>query len=172
MADETKAAGSSVEMPDTALLSYYADTVPVDASLLAPLGRMTWAAIRLHHALRDTLGLYLTAGLSDKPFDHTLGGVLTRLEAEARGVGEPWASAITQWSATYGRPAQSLRDRITHAVAYTAHDGRQALRTSLNPKHGGDERVTEALLIEATGKLVLASVRLGEACDSCKHQVQ
>ncbi|WP_153226827.1 hypothetical protein [Mycobacteroides salmoniphilum] len=160
----------TIDDTDEASLSFYAGNVPVDESLLAPLGRMTWAAIRLHHSIRDTLGLHLTDGLSDKPFDDTLGGVIKRLEEHARDAGEPWESEIAQWSATYGRPAQSLRDRITHAVAYTAEDDRQALRTSLHPKHGGHERVTEALLVDASGKLVLASVRLHQVRESCKSQ--
>lgn len=164
--------GVNADETEAAALSFYAASVPVDESLLAPLGRMTWSAIRLHHSIRDTLGLCFTGGLSNRPFDTTLGGVITQLEEAARGVGEPWESAITQWSVTYARPAQSLRDRLTHAVAYTADDGRQALRTSLNPKHGGDERITEALLTEATGKLVLASVRLHQARASCKDDVQ
>lgn len=157
----------AVAAPDLATLNYYAATVPVDEALLAPLGRMTWAAIRLHHAIRDVLGLYLTGGLSDRPFDDTLGGAITELERKARSAGEPWGSAITQWSQMYGRPAQGLRDRITHAVAYTADDGHQALRTSLHPRHGGHERVTAPLLSEATGRLVLASVRLGELRAIC-----
>lgn len=155
---------------DLAAASYYAATVPVDEALLAPMGRMTWAAIRLHHAIRDTLGRYFTGALSNAPFDKTLGGVITDLEKAALNIGEPWAGSVSVWIATYGRPAQSLRDRITHAVAYTAPDGRQALRTSLHARHGGHERVTEALLIEATGLLVLASVRLDQVCVACRGQ--
>lgn len=163
---EQQERGASIESADAAV-SYYAANVPVDETLLAPMGRMTWAAIRLHCAIRDALGLHFTGGLSDTPFEKTLGGVITELEKAAASIGEPWAGAISSWSATYGRPAHSLRDRITHAVAYTADDGLQALQTSPHPRHGGDERVTEALLSEATGRLVLASVRLGEVQDSC-----
>lgn len=153
--------------PDVATLTYYAANVPADETLLEPLGRMTWAAIRLHHTIRDTLGLYLTGGLSNKPFDDTLGGVIQDLESKAASAGEPWAAAVAHWSQSYGRPAQRLRDRITHAVAYTADDGRQALLTSMHPRHGGHERVTQALLVEATGRLVLASVRLHQIRTQC-----
>lgn len=103
-------------MDDDAAIAYYAKHVPVDDSLLAPLGLMTWAAIRLHFTIRDTLGIHLGTGLSDLPFNSTLGGVVRELVKTAKSAGEPWASSIEEWASTYGRPAVSLRDRVTHIL--------------------------------------------------------
>jgi hypothetical protein len=159
-------------MDDDAAIAYYARNVPVDDSLLAPLGLVTWAAIRLHFTIRDTLGLgqYLGAGLSDSPFNLTLGRVIKELEKKAAAAGEPWAKSINEWARSYGRPAANLRDRITHAVVYTALDGVQALMTSPDPRHPRPERVTQDLLNKATGQLVLAAVRLDEIRKTCQSQ--
>jgi hypothetical protein len=95
--------------------------------------------------------------------------VIGELEKKADAAGEPWAS-IHEWASTYGRPAVSLRDRITHSVAYTAPDGLQALMTSPSPRHPAPERVTKALLTEATGRLVLAAVRLDQTRNACQNR--
>jgi hypothetical protein len=157
-------------MDDDAAIAYYATNIPVDDSLLAPLGLVTWAAIRLHFTIRDTLGLYLGAGLSNLPFNSTLGGVITELKKTAAATGEPWATSINEWADSYGRPAVNLRDRITHAVAYTTPDGIQALMTSPDPRHARQERVTQDLLNKATGQLVLAAVRLDQVRKTCHSQ--
>lgn len=155
-------------MDDEAAVAYYANNVPVDDSLLAPLGLMTWAAIRLHHTIRDTLGIHLGAGLSDLPFNKTLGGAVRQIVKTADTAGEPWRTSIAQWADTYGFPASALRDRVTHAVAYTAPGGIQALRTSPDAKHPPPECVTKAFLEKTTGQLVLAAVRLGETRAACQ----
>jgi hypothetical protein len=157
-------------MDDDAAIVYYAKSVPVDHSLLAPLGLMTWAAIRLHFTIRDTLGIHLGTGLSDVPFNSTLGGAVSELVKTANNAGDPWATSIAEWANTYGRPAAALRDRVTHSVAYTAPDGLQALKTSPDPRHPPPERVTEAFLEKATGRLVLAAVRLGETRAACRSR--
>jgi hypothetical protein len=157
-------------MDDDDAIAYYARNIPVDDSLLAPLGLVTWAAIRLHLTIRDTLGLYLGGGLSNLPFSSTLGGVITELKKTAAAAGEPWATSINEWVDLYGRPAVNLRDQITHAVAYTAPDGVQALMTSPGPRHPRPERVTQDLLKKATGLLVLAAVRLDQIRKTCQSQ--
>lgn len=155
-------------MTDDELIEYYSQGVPVDEALLAPLGLVTWAAIRLHHAVRDSLGIDFGTQLSDQPFDRTLGQVIGDLEKAATAAGEPWKAEIETWVRGYGRPAQKERDRITHAVAYTAPDGKQALRTAA--RHGQPQRITIDILQRATGCLVLASVRLDEARKRCRDE--
>ncbi len=152
---------------DTAALESFAARIPVDETLLAPMGLMTWAAIRLHHGIRDTIGL-LDGALSNAPFDNTLGGAIVELEKKAESAGKPWSAEIREWASTYGRPAAALRDRITHAVAFTAADGTHALITSLNRRHKVRERVTKELLVQATGSLVLASTQLDQARNRCR----
>jgi hypothetical protein len=150
----------------TAFTKYDAQNIPVDESLLAPIGLMIWAAIRLQHEVRDTLGIQMGAGLSDAPFSSTLGGAIGLLEKAANSAGEPRRSAIADWARVYGRPAATLRDRITHAIAYTELDGTQALKTSPNAKHPAPQRITKELLEEAAGRLARASIRLGEIRNS------
>lgn len=144
--------------------------IPVDEELLAPLGRVMWAAIRLHHAVRDTLGLDLGAGLSDEPFEkYTLGGAISALRRSAAAAGDPWDPVIIRWADESGTPAANQRDRVAHAVAYTADDGRQALRTG-GRKGLPRERVTTELLEEIASRLEHASVELYDARQRCRQE--
>lgn len=156
-------------MTDDELIQYYAEAVPADEALLSTLGLVTWAAVRLQHAVRDCLGLDLGSGLSSKPFDRTLGQVVADLVSQAELVGEPWSSEMTSWRDAYGRPAVDERNSIVHAVAYTAPDGGQALRAT--QRHGG-HRITIDELRHAAGHLALASVRLHEARRRCTKELE
>ncbi|HTH88957.1 hypothetical protein [Mycobacterium sp.] len=71
-------------MDDDDAIAYYARNIPVDDSLLAPLGLVTWAAIRLHFTIRDTLGLYLGGGLSNLPFNSNTRWSHNRAEENGR----------------------------------------------------------------------------------------
>lgn len=155
-------------MSSTPEVEYFASRIPMDEELLAPLGLVTWAASRLHHVIRDVLGLDLGEGLSNEPFDPTLGGVMSRLEKRALSVGEPWSTAIGNWSSSFGRPAVALRDSTTHVIAFTAEDGRPAIRTSYKSSGNNRQRVTKALLTEAAGSLELAGARLHGVREACR----
>lgn len=113
-------------VPEDELIAYYSQGLPVDVELLEPLGLIAWAAIRLQHTVRDTLGMYLGEGLSGEPFELTLGSAIRDLDRAARSHGEPWASQIESWTQDVARRALNERNRIT-AVAYTAADREQAL---------------------------------------------
>lgn len=151
-------------MNDSDLIVYYSRSIPVDEEMLAPLGLVTWAAIRLHSTIRDILTRDLGDGLSDKPFDMTLGRAMSALGRTASEAGEPWAAMIRDWYVKYGSPALDKRNSVTHAIAYTAEDGKQAL---MRPRRHGGTRLTVDDLHDAAGHLTLASVRLGEARDAC-----
>lgn len=155
-------------MSEDELIAYYSSGIPVDEDLLAPLGLMSWAAIRLHHAVRDTIGLDLGDGLSDRPFDLTLGRAMTELVEAAERKGDPRGAAITAWKAGIGQRALKERNRLTHAIAYTAEDGKQALMTASTA--GTGERVTAELLVRAAGLLTLASVELEHVRESCRKE--
>ena len=155
-------------MSEDELIAYYSSGIPVDEDLLAPLGLMSWAAIRLHHAVRDTIGLDLGDGLTDQPFEFTLGRAMTELVKAAERKGDPWASAIGGWRSGIGQRALQERNRLTHATAYTAEDGKQALMTASTER--GRERITAELLARAAGLLTLASVELDHARESCRKE--
>ncbi len=152
---------------DELITSYYSQHIPFDDALLEPLRRVLWSAARLHSTVRDTLGLDMGPGLSDEPFDRTLGQVIGELVSKAGAEGEPWRSEIRHWADGYGRPAQKERDRIIHAVPHAAPDGRQAL--SAPRRHGGPDRLMTEDLNHACGHLTLASVGLQEARSRCEE---
>lgn len=155
-------------MTDEELALYYSQHIPVDRDLLEPLGLVLWAAARLHSSIRDTLGLDLGDGLSDKPFDDTLGSVITQLKKRAYSKGTPWSTEIEGWADKYAVPARTMRDQVIHGVPHTARDGRQALSTPR--RHGGPRRLTKDDLQITAGYLVLASVRLDEVRKRCKEK--
>jgi hypothetical protein len=127
--------------------------IPVDHELLDPLGRVEWAAIRLHHGIRDAIN-QLNGRASDKPFDLTLGMAVTKLENKVRAQpAGPERDALLAWCADAARSAVNARDRVIHAVAYTAPDGKQALMDS----EGQRERFTADRLLEVAGQLAAAS---------------
>ena len=102
--------------------------MPIDPDLLVPLGKVMWAAIRLHAGLRDSINA-VENGPSDEPFDQTLGQAIDRLE---RGVGvrmaEPARTLLLDWITDVARPASQERNGVAHAVAITAEDGKQVLK--------------------------------------------
>jgi len=86
-----------------------AEGILCDEELLPALGRVTWAAIRLHHGVRDALGHILVP--SDEYFDETLGRAVSRLEVEAQRVAEPRQTALIDWCEQVGRPVVEWRSR-------------------------------------------------------------
>lgn len=132
-----------------------AEDIPCDEELLPALGRVTWAAIRLHHGVRDALGHIL--GASDSYFDGTLGQVISRLEDAANKVGEPDRSALIDWCKQVGRPVVEQRNGVLHAIVYTDPDGRQALRGSNADR---PSRYLQPELLTVAGSLDLASLAL------------
>ncbi len=152
-------------MTDEELIEYYAKRIPVDDELLEPLGVVMWAAIRLHHTVRDALGQDLGTGLSDQPFDRTLGQAVADLAGAAALQGEPWATELEDWRRLYGSPATQERNSISHSIGYSASDGKQSLRTTSRHRN---QRITHKELRHAAGHLTLAAVRLGEALERCR----
>lgn len=135
---------------------YYVDTMPCDETLLKELGRVHWAAARLHFTMRDTLNL-LEVEISDDPFKDTLGKTRRTLEERARSVS---ADKVAEWATGTGRDAIDARNVIAHAVTYTAPDGRQALMTT---RERGYERIDRTRLRETTHRLVKAAIALWDA---------
>lgn len=103
----------------------YVDSMPCDFELLTELGRVTWAAARLHAGVRDAINRH-DGRPSDEPFTKTLGQAVGVLERRARSAGR---TDQIEWILGIGRPAVKRRNAVTHAVTYTAPDGRQAIRT-------------------------------------------
>ncbi|GAA3570374.1 hypothetical protein GCM10022197_28480 [Microlunatus spumicola] len=103
----------------------YVDSMPCDPDLLVELGRVGWAAARLHASVRDSINRHQGAA-SDQPFEMTLGQAVSSLEQSARGAGR--ADQVA-WAEEAGRPAVKMRNAVVHAVTFTAQDGRQALGT-------------------------------------------
>lgn len=130
-------------------------SIPCDLELLPAIGRVTWAAIRLHHSVRDALGHIFTP--SDEYFEGTLGAAVSRLQDAAQRVAEPHRTELIDWCEQVGRPAVKKRNGMMHAVSYTDTDGRQALRGS-GPHRPG--RYLEAELLTIAGELDLASLAL------------
>ena len=110
-------------MDDDAAIACYARNIPVDDSLLAPLGLVTWAAIRLHFTIRDTLGLYLGAGLSNLPFNSTLGGDITEHRLAQR-LGTDHAHIAKLSLRLWQRTFSEERDRRAGADANQQKKGR------------------------------------------------
>lgn len=105
----------------------YALSLPVDEHLLEPLGRVAWAAIRLHHGIRDALN-HINGAPSDRPFDLTLGPAVTKLRNSANRLVPADRDALHDWATRHADPAVEARNGVLHAITYTADDGRQALR--------------------------------------------
>lgn len=131
-------------------------SIPCDGQLLPALGRVTWAAIRLHHGVRDALGQIFAP--SDEYFDATLGAAVRNLRRVAdQRLAEPDRTALIQWCDQVGTPAVEQRNGVLHAIAYTDPDGRQALRGS---NSGRPMRYLEPELLTVAGILDLASLAL------------
>ena len=124
--------------------------MPHDPDLLEPLGLVVWASARLHAGIRDAIGR-LAGALSDTPFDDTLGTSRRDLEAAARVAGR---SDVVDWCAGPGLQAVRARNGVMHAVAYTADDGKQAIRST---RRNGDSRYLVGALLDVADHLVDAS---------------
>ncbi|MGY2083923.1 hypothetical protein [Blastococcus sp. SYSU DS0539] len=132
-------------------------TMPCDESLLPFIGRVNWAAARLHHGVRDAIN-EIKGTPSDKPFEPTLGGVVSQLEQLAdHRLAEPDRGHVREWCARVARPAVDRRNKVIHAVAFTATDGKQGIRTVDDSPPG---RFLEPDLIEVAGQLVHAHAAL------------
>lgn len=106
------------ELPDS-----YVDHMPCYPDLLELLGRVTWAAIRLHHGVRDAINAH-QGTVSDDPFTPTLGKVVKDVCKLAQESGR---HDQVQWVLEIGEPAVVRRNKVIHAVSFTAADGKQAL---------------------------------------------
>lgn len=131
----------------------YVDTMPCDPELLVELGRVTWAAARLHAGVRDAINR-LNGLPSDEPFTKSLGQAVNALEHAARQAGR---YDQVDWTATIGRPAVHRRNAVVHAVTYTAPDGRQAIGTV---DHSAPGRFLRDDLREVSLHLIHASMTL------------
>ena len=99
--------------------------MPSDPDLLADLGRVAWAAARLHAGVRDSINRH-SGSTSIDPFERTLGGAIADLERLATSKGR---ADQVDWVRDFGRPANRLRNEVIHAVTFTASDGKQAIGT-------------------------------------------
>lgn len=134
----------------------YVDRMPADEDLLAPVGRVAWAAASLHHAIRDALNV-VGGQPSDEPWEDTLGRSLSQLREKASALGTHEGRLLDQWCRRDARPAVQARNAVLHGVVYTAEDGHPALR-----RIDGVEPVrwsTETLLT-VCGQLVYASTTM------------
>lgn len=138
------------DLPDS-----YVDTMPCDTDLLVELGRVAWAAARLHAGVRDAINRHHGTS-SDAPFECTLGQAIGELEGLANTAKRPDQAA---WVRQFGRPASRRRNTVIHAITFTAEDGRQAIGT-VDHSHPGRFLVPE--LRAVTLALIHASMMLSE----------
>jgi hypothetical protein len=131
----------------------YVDRMPCDDDLLLELGRVQWAAARLHAGVRDAINRH-DGQASDQPFEKTLGQAVSLLEDRARAASRP---DQLDWVTDIGRPAVKKRNLVTHAVTFTAEDGKQAIGTV---DHSAPGRFLRAELREVTLHLIHASMTL------------
>lgn len=127
--------------------------MPSDPDLLLEIGRVTWAAARLHSGVRDAINHHHGAP-SDKPFELTLGRAIADLETLAKNGDRPDQVA---WVTEFGRPAVRRRNAVVHAVTFTAEDGKQAIGTVDNSTPG---RFLAPDLRDVTRELIMASMKL------------
>lgn len=131
----------------------YVDSMPTDPDLLVELGRVAWAAARLHAGVRDSINRH-TGSTSIAPFELTLGRAIADLEKLAKS---SQRTDQVDWVLSIGRPASRLRNAVIHAVTFTASDGKQAIGTVDHSAPGrflvADLRAVTLSLIEASMKL-------------------
>lgn len=137
----------------TSLPESYIDSMPSDPDLLTDLGRVTWAAARLHAGVRDAINRHHGTS-SDSPFKRTLGQAISDLDELAVHAGR---TDLTTWVSQIGRPASQRRNAVIHAVTFTAEDGRQALGTV---DHSTPGRFLAPEIREVTLSLINASMTL------------
>ncbi len=131
----------------------YVDSMPSDPALLVDLGRVTWAAARLHSGVRDAVNAH-NGVPSDEPFTWTLGQAVGALERLARMNSRP---DQLEWVTREGRPAVRRRNAVVHAVMFTASDGQQAIGTV---DHSPPGRFVTEDLRTVTRHLIGASMSL------------
>jgi hypothetical protein len=131
----------------------YVDSMPCDPELLVELGRVTWAAARLHAGVRDAMN-GIDGESSDEPFGWTLGDAVGRLEQRAQRLG---LADVTDWVTNIGRPAVKRRNAVVHAVTYTARDSKQAIGTA---DHSPPGRFLNGELRQVSLSLIHASMTL------------
>lgn len=131
------------------------DNMPCDELLLEDLGRVQWAAARLHHGVRDRHGKLL-GELSDKLFNTTLGGAIKSLRNEAASLGQ---IDIVEWCDDIGTPATEARNGVVHSIVFTADDRKQAIRGSTPTR---PERYLSDTILDVADQLVEASRSLPE----------
>lgn len=148
-------------MHSTDDFEYRASNIPTDVDLLEPLGLVMWAAIRLHHGIRDAIGS-LTGIPSDEYFDETLGGANNTLKREVGKLSEgQLRTDLNTWCTDVAKPAIEARNGVAHAVAFTATDGQQALRGIPNIKDPERPyRYTVDNLLRVAGQLSSASASM------------
>lgn len=131
----------------------YADSMPADPDLLVELGRVAWAAARLHAGVRDAINKHRRS-TSMAPFGRTLGQAIGELNQLAKNNGR---ADQCEWVENVGKPARDRRNAVIHAVAFTASDQKQAIQTSDGAPPGRflapDLRAVTLALIEASMKL-------------------
>ncbi|GAA3885162.1 hypothetical protein GCM10022243_57480 [Saccharothrix violaceirubra] len=135
---------------------YWSASMPCDEDLLPALGRVVWASLRLHHAVRDALN-DVEGAPSDAPFDLPLGHAVARLRDAAARVAEPARTDLLEWCDGPGARAASSRDGVLGSITFTAPDGRQALGSRLP---GRPTRYGPADLLRVVGDLVYADTQL------------
>ena len=132
----------------------YVDLMPCDETLLVELGRVSWASARLHAGVRDAINR-LDGASSDKPFRTTLGSAVSDLRKKAVACAR---QDIVDWVDDYGMPAvKQHRNKVAHAVTYTAPDGTQAIQTD---DHSPPGRFLNPELREVSRVLIEAHTRL------------
>ncbi|MDH0739912.1 MULTISPECIES: hypothetical protein [Achromobacter] len=140
-------------MTMTSIPDSYVDSMPSDPDLLVELGRVAWAAARLHAGVRDSINRH-GGSSSMAPFGLTLGQAIAHLEQLATQNGR---ADQTDWVRDFGRPASRRRNAVIHAVTYTAPDRKQAIQTVDRTAPGRflspDLRAVTLSLIEANMKL-------------------
>lgn len=138
-----------MSLPDS-----YIANMPSDPDLLPELGRVAWAAARLHAGVRDAINR-LRGGASDRPFSATLGQALGELKhLAAKDDRRPDIVAWVDWAMDYAvRP----RNKVIHTVTYTAEDGKQAI---ISLESGAQQRLRVPELRSVTAALIEASMKL------------
>jgi hypothetical protein len=111
-----------------------AESLPVDVDVLPALGRVTWAAVRLQHVIRDRLN-QIPSQPPELGWAGSLGHAITSFERAAAHVAEPRRTEIRDWCRDVGRPARDLRNGVAHSIAFTTGEQQHALavRGSIEP---------------------------------------
>lgn len=130
-------------------------TMPHDSELIDPLGRITWAAMRLQHGVRDCFN-NVRGCHCENLFDYTLGQAVRKLEQEARKKDNRDVLAWCENSKT--RAAVKGRNKIIHAISITKSDGKQGL--SPNTTASRPEPFTARYLLDVADLLIQASKSL------------